>query len=172
MFRRFTKKRTLTVLGGGALAVLGAVAAFAFFTSSGNGSGSATVGSAGSWNFSVASATGTLYPDPASGGTNIATEAYTVTNGGQGNQYLTNVQYSVPSTYSATDSNGDPACTASSFRLGPSSNSTGAAATDAYTTDLAAGGTVTGKATIEMIDNNGNQNACQGVTVPLSFSAR
>jgi hypothetical protein len=174
MFRRFTKKRTFAVLGGVALALVGAFAAFAFFTSSGTGNGSATVGTAGAWSISAATSVGTLYPDPSSGGTNTVHVAYAVTNEGHGQQQLGNVAYNVNTAFSTQDSATppDPACTPSDFRLGASTNPTGNTATDNYTTDLAAGSSVTGTATIEMIDNSANQNSCQGVTVPLSFSAK
>jgi hypothetical protein len=172
------RKRVAVGLGAAALAVLGAVAAFAFFTSSGTGSGSATVGAASNWSMTAGSASGTLYPDSSDAVTKkLAVEPYTVFNTGSGNQALNDVQYSVSAGFSTTgsDTNGDPPCTASDFRLG-TNTTVGGTATDNYGApstgvDLAPGSSTSGTATIEMIDNGANQNSCQGVSVPLSFSA-
>ena len=60
MSRLFTSKR-IVVAGIATAVVLGrASAAFAYFTASGSGTGSATTGSTGNWSVTQASATGNV----------------------------------------------------------------------------------------------------------------
>jgi hypothetical protein len=82
MLRRVTKKRTLAALSVVAVLV-GAGAAIAYFTSSGSGTGQASVGSSTAFTVNVAAATGgPLYPG--SGSENLS---YTVHNGGCRSRY-------------------------------------------------------------------------------------
>jgi hypothetical protein len=173
--RRFTKKRLIGALS--LIAVLAvAGAAYAYFTSTGTGTGSATVGSATNWTVGETGTPtgGPLYPDAAIGGANIQTDKYTVTNAGKGSQNLTQVVVSIAnangSAWSTQTNPAKPACTASSFSVG------GAAIGTPWTDtslagDYAAGASKSGTVTVEMIDNNANQDNCQGVTVPIYFSA-
>ena len=202
MLRKFMKKRFLVPMGlVGALAVAGA--AFAYFTSTGNGTGSAAVGNATGWTVGESTTTaptgGPLYPDASIGGSNVQTDTYTVKNGGSGSQNLTSVVIKVAqsdgtawygcagdATPDATThicgggtsgggglvANGQMACTASDFSVG--GQAVGTAWTDnSLAGDFTAGQSkTTGTVTVEMIDNSSaNQDACQGVTVPLYFSA-
>lgn len=176
MFRRFINKRVAVVLGGGALAVLGAVAAFAFFTSSGNGTGAATVGTASAWTVGQVGTTsgGPLYPDPTVGGANVQTNQYAVTNGGAGNQSLANVTVQVANStggvWSAQADTNKAACSASDFSVG--GNAPGTSWVDSSLAgDKTAGQVSNGTVKVEMIDSQGNQDNCQGVSVPLYFSA-
>ena len=74
MKSRFTKKRVIIALAAvGVLAIVGVAAAF--FTSSGTGSGSATVGSTGNVTIDSVTITGDLFP-----GGDAATVSYTVNN--------------------------------------------------------------------------------------------
>ena len=176
MFRRFTKKRVAFGLATvGALAL--AVGAYAYFTSTGNGTGAATVGNATNWTVgeSGTPSTGALYPDASIGGANVQTHHYTVTNGGSGSQYLTKVVVSVAkndgTAWTSQTDGTKPACSASDFSV--SAAPVGTAWTDtALFGDFTAGQSkTTGVVTVEMIDNHANQDNCQGVSVPLYFSA-
>jgi allophanate hydrolase subunit 2 len=173
--RRFTKKRAVAALSLIAVLAL-AGGAYAYFTSTGNGTGTATVGSASTWTVGeTGTATGgPLYPDAAIGGANVQTDKYTVTNAGKGSQNLTQVVVSIAnangSAWSSQTNPATPACTAADFSVG--AQAVGTAWTDTslagdYTASQSKNGTVT----VEMIDSGKNQNNCQGLTVPLYFSA-
>ena len=80
----FRSKKAVAVLVAGAIALGGAGAALAYFTSSGTGTGNATVGTSSNWSVaSTAPTGGALLP-----GTGTDTVAYTVTNSGSGYQEL------------------------------------------------------------------------------------
>jgi hypothetical protein len=177
MLRKFMKKRVILALSVvGALAIAGS--ALAFFTSTGNGTGSASVGHATTWSvgqeLGVPSTGGPLYPDTTIGTGHIQTDTYYVKNSGNGNQNLTSVVISVAdssgNTWSAVGDGTNPPCTASDFSVDGAA--VGAAATDTSVAgDLTTGQTKTAPVTVQLIDNGLNQNNCQGVTVPLYFSA-
>jgi hypothetical protein len=182
MFRRFTKKRVVLALA--AIAVLAvAGTAFAYFTSSGSGSGSASVGTdaGGNWAVSQTASDGTLLPDPAGAnnavgnGANVDTVTYDVTNNAKGSLGLASVTAKIAksdgTSWSYTDSAGDPACTASDFSINGQPVS-GSATDTALAGDVAAGVT-TAKSTFkfEMIDNGKNQSSCQGQTPPIYYTA-
>lgn len=170
-------KKGIALLAALVVAIAAAVGAYAYFTSTGSGTGSATVGSATNWVVGQTSVTsgGPLYPDAAIGGANIQTNAYHVKNAGSGSQALTQVVIKVAtSTGAAWSSQADlskPPCTAADFSVG--GQAVGASWTDtALAGDFTAGqDKTTGSVTVELIDNNANQDNCQGVTVPLYFAA-
>ena len=93
--RRFTSKRFIGALS--AIAVLAAAgAAIAFFTSSGTGSGSATVGTSTAWTVGQTGTSGpALLPGPTIGTRNIQTKTYQVTNPSSGSQNLKQVVVSI-----------------------------------------------------------------------------
>jgi hypothetical protein len=168
------KKRVLVGLTVAMLAVAGA--AFAYFTSEGKGTGSATVGSATSWTVGETTPSGgPLYPDASIGGANIQTDGYKVKNAGSGSQSLTQVEISVAeangSAWSSQADETKPACTKNDFSVG--GQAVGSTWTDtALAGDFTASQEkTTGSVTVELIDNNANQDNCQGVTVPLYFHA-
>lgn len=190
-------KKGLVLLATLVVAAAAAIGAYAYFTSTGSGQGSATVGTATNWTVGETGSPtgGPLYPDAAIGGANIQTDTYTVTNGGSGSQQLTSVDIKVADS-SGNDwyacagdatpngshvcaggtnalglaANGNAACQASDFSVGGQPvgsdwNDTSLAG------DYTAGSHLDGTVTVELIDNNDNQDACQGVTVPLYFFA-
>jgi hypothetical protein len=172
----FSTKKAVAIGGAVALTLGLAGGAFAYFTSTGNGTGSATVGSATSWTVGETGTPsgGPLYPDAAIGGANVQTDTYTVTNGGSGSQNLTSVVVSVATstdgTWSSQANINLPACTAADFSVG--GQAVGTAWTDtSLAGDFTASQSKNGTVTIELIDNSANQDNCQGVTVPLYFSA-
>jgi hypothetical protein len=169
-------KKGLVLLATLVVAAAAAVGGYAYFTSTGTGTGSATVGNATNWVLGQTGSTGgALYPDAAIGGANIQTKAYHVKNAGSGSQSLAQVVISIAnndgSAWSAQADTNKPACTKSDFSVG--GEAVGASHTDtALAGDFTAGqDKTTGSVTVEMIDNSANQDNCQGVTVPLYFSA-
>jgi hypothetical protein len=164
MLRKFiSRKRNIVVLAAvAALAVAGG--AFAYFTSTGSGTGNATVGTASNWTVAQTSTSGTMYP-----GTSTSTINYTVTNPGTGNQELAGTTTAVAV---ATDGSGDivtgatstpvAGCLASWF----STNNTSPAAKD-----LAPNASTTGSVVVSMTDAAASQNACQGATPNITISA-
>lgn len=171
--KRFRSKKAVAVLVAGAIVLGGAGAALAYFTSTGAGTGSASVGAAGSWTVNEVSAlpANSLYPDAAPGGANIETVTYNVTNGGSGAQNLSSVTVSVDPAYSYVDANVDPACTAADFSL--NGGTPGASASDNALAGEVDAGATTGNSTftIELIDNSANQDSCESQSIPLVFSA-
>jgi hypothetical protein len=178
--KRFMNKK-VAAIGLAAGLVLGAAgAAFAYFTSTGSGTGSATVGSSANWTVGETGSPsgGPLYPDPAIGGANVQTDTYTVTNNDTGSQYLTSVQVSVANAdgtaWSSQTNPLLPACTAADFSVG--SAAVGTTWTDTslagtYTASGTPGDTASSTVTVELIDNHANQDNCEGLTVPLYFYA-
>jgi len=174
--KRFMNKKVATIGLAAGLALGAAGAAFAYFTSSGTGTGSATVGTAGTWSTAQTGTSGpALYPDAAIGGANVQTESYTVTNNGHGSQDLNQVVISVAnadgSAWSSQTNALKPACNASDFSV--EAQPVGSSWTDtSLAGDYTAGTTTSaGHVTVELIDNSANQDNCQGVTVPLYFQA-
>ena len=86
--KRFMNKKVVAIGLAVGLTLGAAGAAFAYFTSSGNGTGSATVGSATNWTVAESAhpRVAPLFPDASIGGANIQTDSYTVTNPGSGSQ--------------------------------------------------------------------------------------
>lgn len=148
-----TKKRiAAVVLSGAVILGTGGIAA-AYFTSTGAGSGSASVGSASNWTVAVTSDTSNaLLP-----GSGSETLSYTITNASAGAQALTGV------TATVGDSGG---C------LGTWFTAVASAPTPATGASIASGGTATGTVVVTLNDSGGNQDACQGLTsVPVTVHA-
>jgi hypothetical protein len=189
-----TKKRIAAVGGAVGLAVAIAGGAFAYFTSSGNGTGSGTVGQSANWSVAQTSSSGTLYP---CGATTFAsgcsgdqeTLTFTITNNDAGAQLLTysNLQTAIDSATGTetptahTDivtggTNSQP-----NSDTNPTSNLTGATAVNncqaawfgsqitslnghQANVDVAGSGTATVVVTVSMEDAAASQNACQSQT--------
>jgi hypothetical protein len=143
-------KRTWVLLAVLCVAVVGAVGGYAYWTTTGNGTGSGTVGSAGQYTVTVSFASGQLHPGgsvPVSG---------TITN-----NTSSDLQVSSVTEQGVTANNG---CTASWFHF--SGTVTGGTQT------LTAGGGSTGyTGTLSMDETGTNQDACQGATVDLTVHA-
>jgi hypothetical protein len=157
MLRRFTQKRWIAALSVVAvLAVAGG--AIAYFTASGSGTGSATVGTPQKFTVAVTGPTG-LLPGAAAQGIGIK-----VTNPGTSAQELSAVTVSVdPAWTGAQADTTKPPCTAADFALTPPTVTAG---------EVAPGATATvSGAQIAMNDLGTNQDNCQGVNVPLVVNA-
>jgi len=161
-------------------------AAYAFFTSSGTGTGSARVASASPLTVTVSpgvcnkvgpsALSPCLYPT-ALGDSNATwdTTAYKVTNPAEGNVGLSSVLIEVTPGFTFTDANGDPACTAADFSINGQLPGTPDTVTPTGVTLKSASdsplNSYTGSFTIQMVDNGANQDSCQGVIVPLTVTA-
>jgi hypothetical protein len=162
--KRFTNKKRVLAIGLAAGLTLGAAGvAFAYFTSSGSGTGQASTGSATNWGVSAAAVVGgPLYP-----GQGSQTITYTVTNNGSGNQALNTAVATVNSgTGGAVTQGGVVAagCLASWY------NATAAAPSPAFHTSIIPTGTATVVATVTMSDPGVNQNPCQGIAPDITLT--
>jgi len=145
------------LVAGGLVATLamGGIA-FAYFSATGSGSGSASVGSSSGLDISQdgPAVTGLVPNGPAK------TIHYTVTNNTAGAEFVDQVSTTVSSVTSG--SLATEACDASMFTIvdGP-----------ALSTNLQPGHTASGTATIKLVDDGNNQDNCQGSTVSLAFAS-
>lgn len=152
------RKKRLAIAGAVVLTFSGAGAAFAYWSSTGSGTGAATTGSNTAFTVAAATAVGTISPGGAG-----QTVNFTVTNPGPGTQQLTNVAVTM---------------------AGPTGTAwapTGGCLIGDYTatvttqpvsspTVLAAGATTgNGVVTVTLASSSANQDACKGQTVPLYF---
>jgi hypothetical protein len=169
MKKFLTSKKGIVLLATSVAAVVAAMGAYAYFTSTGSGTGNATVGTDSSWAVGQTGlAGGPLYPDAAIGTGNIETATYTVKNPSAGNQLLTDVKVKVANADGTPWTSGT--CNASDFSVGGAA--VGATYTDSDSAgDFLAGQTKTDTVTVQMIDNNANQNDCRTLSVPLYFFA-
>jgi hypothetical protein len=172
MFRRFASKRLIAALSVvGVLAVAGA--AFAFFTASGSGTGSATVGSATSFVVTDTSVPVTLYP-----GTGSFPVTGTIMNQDASNEGLGSATVTVNApTDTGSVAPGDPnhVCSAADYALTAAAGSgwtvagNGDSASYAYSAGNEIDHGVTDQfptgLSISMVDQNYNQDNCEGATV-------
>lgn len=167
------KKKTFLAATAVTMAVAGGAAAY--FTSTGTGSGSASVGTSSSLTVTGTSAS-TLYPGTSS------TVSFTVNNPSSGHERLGSITLSAVHactgagsswTGSACSNSGTEQTTCESFDTSASST------TDNFSmpvvvsnTDFGPGNnqTVTQTGTLTMNDLNSSQNSCQGANLTLSFT--
>lgn len=163
----FATRRRIAIVGITAAMVLaGGGAAFAYFTATASGTGSASVGSPGSWSVSESGSTGTIYP-----GSGNSMITFNVMNGGSGDQQYSSAIATVNSsteegyvgdiTQSGTPVSG---CLATWF------NTT-------VTTDPHIGGDVNAGNTVQVTvkvtmpsDSTDDQDACEGVSPDVTLS--
>ena len=163
--RILKSKKVIALILGTAVAAFLTVGAYAYFTSSGNGSGSATVGDSTTWAVTTLSATG----GPLTPGGPTESITYQVKNNSTGSQKLSSVAISVANN-DASAWTAVSGCSKSDFSID------GAAAgltfnDTAHAANLAPGATATGSITLQMVDSGGNQDGCKNATVPLYLSA-
>jgi hypothetical protein len=171
--RRFTRKRYI-----GALAVIAVLAmagaAIAYFTSSGSGNGSASVGKSTGYVVTDTSTPVKLYPGTGSFGI-----SGTINNPGSANQGLGSLTVTITAPTGMTNP-GDPThpCSANDFALTGSSGWVASGDTATYTypsgNELNSGVTVGFPAglSISMVDQSYNQDNCQGAKVNWTDSAQ
>ena len=140
-------KRTWVLFGViAAVAALASVGAYAYFTASGSGAGTATVGESSGILLS-SPLVGDLYPDGADVPVTV-----TIENPGSGAQYVDTVS-------GVVEDNG--ACLGAWFEVDDI----------LYQDTLAAGASDTADTVIRMVDSGTNQDACQGETVDITWSS-
>ena len=182
-------KRTTVLLVVVAAAVMAAVGAYAYWTSSGTGQGTATTGTDTPWIVTTDAETTT---DTLTPGGPVEEISYHVQNGSTGHQALFNVNVqiantdnsdptSTPSAWSEQDDSLKPACTASDFELsvdGANWAAAGAAIDDSEAAgDVDSLGTKDGSFFIRMVNKTptatpaNNQDNCKSVDVPLFLVA-
>jgi len=190
--KRFMNKKVVAIGLAAGLTLGAAGAAFAYFTDTGSGNGTASTGHATAWSVTnVLTSGGALYP-----GQNSNTISADVQNVGSGNQALNNLQVVISSITEhapGTTFTSEAACTPADYALVSTGSWANAGADTAnyavspaadvvagdYVTDAAdSGGTAaTGAAlpsglTLVMVDNtSAAQDQCQGATVNLTVTA-
>ena len=152
------KKLKAAIVSGTAIAVVGGGVAFAFWTTSGSGTGSAAT-SAGAANLAVAqtSTISNMYPGDAA-----QTISGTVTNNAANSAYVTKVVVSIASVTPASGATGS--CDATDYTLASPTMNVGQ--------DVAAGDVASfSGATIKFNNKATNQDGCKGATVNLAYAA-
>lgn len=149
MFRMTRKKAA--VVGGVTAVVLTGGVAFAYWTSTGEGTGSVTTGTSTEWEVTVDS-TDLAGLTPGGPGETVT---FHVTNDNDGVQNLQNTVATVVDT-------DDPGCTDADFDVSATTITYG---------DVASGATVDGSFEITMVNRAANQDACKDATVNLKVAA-
>lgn len=160
------RKRIRLAVGAVVVAAAAAAAgvASAYFTASGTGVGSGSVGTASSYSVSTGLPTGTMYP-----GTGTSAVSFTVTNQSAGHENLSTVAASI-----MTAANGDAETVAGTDIAGCQASwfvATPAAGDPALPVDLAPNGTYSGTVDVTMTDASVDQGACQGAQPGVVVSA-
>jgi hypothetical protein len=160
MIRTFTRSKKRVAAFASLVAMAAVVAAIAYFTGTGSGTGQAQVGTSTPWGVTFGATTGTMYP-----GSGSSTVHYTVTNNGSGSQRLNTATASVATDGSGNvTSSGTPVsgCLATWFS---------AANTPPAAVTLAPAASTTGSAAVTMAESGTNQDACKNVTPDIVISA-
>jgi hypothetical protein len=150
----FTSRKRIAVAAAGAAIILGGVTAFAYWTTTGAGSGSGTVArSNGTVGLTASFPTGGLYP----GGS--VTVSYLATNTNATDLKIGTIHNVVTTSAPLT-------CLASWFSIADVSADQVIAASTA-----SPGVAVTAEGTLVFANSAANQDACEGATVSLTLSA-
>lgn len=160
----FSTKKAVAVGASVALTLGLSGAAFAYFTSSGSGTGSATVGAAqaNAWGVAPGSTTGgPLYP-----GAGTETVPFTITNNGTGAQAYSAVTASVASSSGNVTVSGvaQAGCLSAWF------TAVAAAPSVALGTSIAPAGLATDNVTVTMQNFPTSQNPCEGLSPEINLS--
>ena len=159
---RNTKKRVLVALSViGVLAI--AVSAFAYWTTSGSGNGSATAGSDAGVTASGNPSDG-IYP-----GSSVPVTTTVTNSSSSQSQFVSNLHVTI----SIDTAHATAGCDASWFTYKADSQASGSDTnprTVALNTELAASGSTTVDGHVFMADPNTNQDACKGATVKLAYA--
>ncbi len=152
------KSQKSAVVAGSVIALVGGGVAFAYWTSTGNGTGNASTGTSTNYTVEVANNSASkLYP-----GAGTSTLSFKVTNTGSGHQYVSSASAVIDTLNVQTDVN-KPACTAADFEV--------VGTPTIVAKDLANGEFTTGTVTVQMLNGAGNQDNCQGLSnVPVKVT--
>lgn len=161
---RITKKKLSVVIAATAVVALGAGAAQAYFSSTGEGQDTATVGTTSPFTVTFGALSGgPMFPGEAS---TDETRPYSIGYAGPGSSYLSSVTASIVDDGAGNvlkpDNTSAGGCLAAWFTATPSGEPAG---------PVSAGDSNDGVVTIHMIDSGTNQNACQGVSVQVKLTA-
>jgi hypothetical protein len=177
--KKFLKsKKGIALFATMVVAIAAAISAYAYFTSTGSGNSTASVGAASTWTVTPDITGNTLYPGQ---GSNDSTGD--VTNAGDGNQQVNTITATIeaPDVDALVQDAALPDCAASDFLLSSSSwtvAADGLSATIHPYDDLAPGETYSWiDLSVSMLDRQdtaagdglGNQNNCQNATANLHF---
>ena len=154
---RTRKARGIAVVTGVAVVAIGGGMAFAYWTSTGVGTGNAVTGSSSNFTVTSVAAVG----DPLTPGGTTQSVGFTVANPGSGSQSLSNVVVTVANA-DGSDWVAVPGCSAADFTIGVPAVVFG---------EIAGGANVPGTVTVAMNNLPSDQDACKGVTAPLYFVA-
>ena len=150
-----SKKRIAIILAA-VLTITGAGVAFAYWISTGSGSGTAKTGESVAFTITSDPAVGTIAPGSAG-----QTVDFTVTNPGEGTQNLTGVTVTL-ATADGTPWEPTRDCLAADYTATVTDNPSG---------EMPAGGSLGGTATVTLASTADNQDDCQGQDVPLLLTA-
>lgn len=168
-------KRAWILFGVVAVAAVAAVGGYAYFTSTGSGNGTGTVGSATTWDVTGANESGDLFPLTYPAGAQ-ALIGGNVQNDGTGYQQLNQIVATIVDT-------SDVGCTAANFKfVSPGSTWTLDVTKTVATANLASGAALPdnlgpaanhafGDLSIAMVDTLVSQDDCQGATVNITYDA-
>jgi hypothetical protein len=153
---KVTGRNKRIIITTAAMLAVGGGAAFAYWTATGTGDGTAAAGT--SSNFTIASS---VTGNPLSPGGPTQTVTFVVTNPGSGVQKVSAVAVTVADDAGVAWDTGT--CSAADFTVG----------NPVFTAkEVSPGGTATGTVTLQMKDRTDvNQDGCKGATVPLHFLA-
>jgi hypothetical protein len=158
MFIHIARKKRATAVALTAVLVLIGGLAFAYWTSSGEGTGHGTTGSSTDLEVTSPGPIG-LALTPGGPSQSIP---FTVANPGTGTQDLTSVTVVVADENGETWVSDPVGCTAADYTLG----------TPVITYDqIPGGGSISGTVTLTMNNLDSSQDACKGLDVPLYFAA-
>ena len=158
------KKRTLVLLGVMVVAIAASIGAYAYWTTSGTGSGTATAGS---------DAGVTVAGDPTNGlypGSNVAVTTVVTNSSLTQAQYVSNlhVTLSIDSTHATAG------CLAADFTYKANGDAVANTASNPHTSplnsEIAASGTLSVPGKVFMADTGVNQDACKGATINLAYA--
>ena len=151
------KKKSAALVTAGVITVAVVGGAYAYWTTTGSGTGSATTGTSTDFVVTTDAATGNLLTP----GGPTQTVAFHIQNTNSGAQYLTAVAVTVanPNGSAWTSVSG---CSAADYSVG----------TPVFTPgQIASGSTLDGTVTISMNNLGSNQDGCKNAAVPLYVSA-
>jgi hypothetical protein len=154
---RAIKRKTTVTIAAFAVVALGAGGAYAYWTSTGSGSGAGSTGTNSPFTVTGGAITG---PALTPGGPSQSV-AFTVTNPGSGNQYLTSVVATVANA-SGSAWTAVSGCSSLDYTVGVPAITYG---------QIAPSGVVNGTVTVSMNNLGTNQDACKTVAYPLYFAA-
>ena len=147
MRKLFSTRKRIAIVAAVAVVALSGVAAFAYFVSSGSGTGTASVGTDSNIQLS-STLVGNLYPGGADVPVNVS-----VHNPGSGNEYVSDISGTVAD-------NG--ACLGTWFQVDIIH----------FDFDVTHGDTVTaGPTNVRMLDSGTDQNICRGKTMTINWSS-